>query len=124
LDSFGGAVPVDLGNAMENSSGVTEKNMEAQIYVDIAGAGYSELTTPAGSAKQHQWNLNDTFDISHRTQHWKFGVDFRQISTYQASHPFVIYGEYASVQSILTNSADSAEYENFLPSTPVYNEAS
>ncbi len=120
LDSFGGATPIDLGKSMGNTTGTTGKDVEAQIYLYVPGSGYGELSTPAVAVNQHQWNLTDTFDIVHRTQHWKFGVDFRQISTYQASDPVVIYGEYDSAQSILSNSTDFALYEKYLPSTPVY----
>lgn len=122
LDSFGGADPIDFGKAMGNTTGVTGKNVEAQLYIYVPGAGANVLTTPAVAVKQRQWNLTDTLDIAHRSQHWKLGVDFRHISTYQASDPIVIYGEYDSVQHILSNSTDFAEYQTYVPSTPVYNQ--
>jgi hypothetical protein len=122
MDSFGGAIPTDLGKALGNTTGVTGHNMVAETTVYVQGAGAGELSTPAADTKQHQWNLTDTFDITHRTQHLKFGVDFRQISTYQGSNPIVIDGEYYSAQDILSNSADFAEYANFIPSTPVFNQ--
>jgi hypothetical protein len=122
LDSFGGAVPIDLGKGMGNTNGITGQNAEAQLVLSIPGVGSDLLSTPAGNIKQHQWNVTDTFDIAHRAQHWKFGIDFRNISTTQTLHPFAVVGEYLSAQSILSNSAAVIEYGKYLPTTPLYNQ--
>jgi hypothetical protein len=122
IDSFGGAVPIDLGKAMGNINGVTGQTAEAQLFVYLPGAGYGNLVTPGQYSKQHQWNVTDTLDIARHAQQWKFGIDFRQISTVQTIDPFYIYGEYDSANSILTNSADEAQYGKYLPSQPVYNQ--
>jgi hypothetical protein len=121
-DSFGGAVPTDLGKAMGNTNGITGKTAEAELALEISGSGGSVLETPCLNIQQQQWNVTDTFDIVHRAQQWKFGIDFRQISTEQVLTPFVPLTEYLSAQSILSNSATVAEYAKFLPSKPVYNQ--
>jgi hypothetical protein len=124
MDSFGGAIPIDLGKAMGNTQGQSGHDVNAQLILLVAGAGTSALSTPAVSAKQHQWNITDTFDVTHGTQHWKLGVDYRQISTTQTNHPVVIVADYLSAQNILSNSADIAEYGKYLPATPVYDQFS
>jgi Carboxypeptidase regulatory-like domain/TonB-dependent Receptor Plug Domain/TonB dependent receptor len=120
VDSFGGAVPTDLGKAMGNTNGVTGQTAEAELAILISGSGETVLETPCQNSQQQQWNVTDTFDIVHGAQQWKFGIDFRQISTELALDPFVPVAEYLSTQSILSNSATVAEYQKYLPSTPVY----
>ena len=122
VDSFGGAVPIDLGKAMGNTNGITGQTAEAVFVLEISGSGDSVLETPCQNNQQHQWNVTDTFDIVHRAQQWKFGIDFRQISTKQVLNPFIPLAEYRSVQGILSNSATEAEYLKYLPSKPVYNQ--
>ncbi len=122
IDSFGGATPIDMGKAMGNTNGTTGQNAEAQLVVYLSGAGVGDLVTPAQFMRQHQWNVTDTFDFSHRAQHWKVGIDFRQISTEQSLTPFYALGEYIGTASILSNKATEAEYRKTLPSQPVYNQ--
>jgi hypothetical protein len=121
MDSFGGAVPIDLGKAFGNTTQVTGQNLEAGIVIEVAGAGLAALTTPGGFESQHQWNLTDTVDITHGAQHWKFGVDYRQIAS-SVNRPSILAGDYLSAQSVLTNSATEIEYEDLLTSQPVYNQ--
>jgi TonB-dependent Receptor Plug Domain. len=122
IDSFGGAVPIDLGKAMGNTNGATGHDAQAQLIVYLSGAGVGNLVTPAQFLKQHQWNITDTLDIAHRAQHWKFGIDFRQISTEQSLTPFSTFADYIGVTSILSNAATEVGYEKTLPSKPVYNQ--
>jgi hypothetical protein len=124
IDSFGGAVPIDLGEAMGNVNGVTGSTAAAQLVVYLAGAGVGNLVIPAQYAKQHQWNTTDTVEIAHGAQHWKFGIDFRQIVTEQSLHPFDVTADFIGASSILSNSATEVEYGIYLPSTPVYNQFS
>jgi hypothetical protein len=121
MDSFGGAVPIDLGKALGNTTEVTGQNLEGQLEIEIAGAGIGTLTTPAGFESQHQWNMTDTFDMTHGPQHWKFGVDFRQISS-SFDRPSIIAGIFTSANSVLTNSATEGAYEKFLGPQPAYNQ--
>ena len=122
VDSFGGAVPTDLGKAMGNRNGITGQTAQAEFVIEIPGSGDSVLETPCQNSQQQQWNVTDTFDIVHRAQQWKFGIDFRQTSTELMLDPFVPVALYLSAQSILSNSATVAEYAKFLPSTPIYNQ--
>jgi hypothetical protein len=122
MDSFGGATPVDLGKPLGSTHGGAGQNLEAQVFLDIAGAGAASLSTSVGHAEQHQWNLTDSLDIAHGNQQWKFGVDFRRLSTLRMLSPFGIYTEYDSAQSVLSNSSDFAEFWETLPETPVYNQ--
>lgn len=121
MDSFGGATPTDLGKGMGNTTGITGQSARAELYLFI-GAGYAFLDTPTTSAKQDQWNITDALDFARGTQHLKVGLDFRHMHTYQTVYPVEIYGEYDSTQSVLSDSADFAAYERYLPSTPVYNQ--
>jgi outer membrane receptor protein involved in Fe transport len=122
MDSFGGAIPIDLGQSMGNTTGTTGQTVEAQLALNITGAGQAELTIPASSAKQHQWNVTDTVDITYGAQQWKFGIDFRRIVTEQINDPFFIGAYYYSAQSVLSNSADDAEYDKQLIAVPVFNQ--
>ena len=122
VDSFGGAVPTDLGKAMGNTNGITGQTAEPELALEISGSGETALETPCQNNQQQQWNVTDAFDVVHRAQQWKFGIDFRKISTVQVEDPFVPTAIYLSAHSILSNSATVAEYAKFLPSKPVYNQ--
>lgn len=121
MDSFGGAVPVDLGKAMGNTTGITGQNLQAALVIQVAGAGLAALANAVGTATENPWNITDTVDFTHGAQHWKFGLDFRRIPgvTSQGS---LIEGEYTSVQSVLTNSAALGLYQSFLTIKPVFNQ--
>jgi hypothetical protein len=122
VDSFGGAVPTDLGKAMGNTNGITGQTAEPTLVLELPGSGETVLETPCQNNQQKQWNVTDAFDIVHRAQQWKFGIDFRKITTEQVQAPFFPLAEYLSAQSILSNSAIVAEYGITLPSKPVYNQ--
>jgi TonB dependent receptor len=119
MDSFGGAEPIDLAKAL-GSRGVAGKNTEAALELYFMDNGDAYLSTPVASGRQFQWNITDILDTTHGAQHWKLGVDLRQISTVQTPDPYYSYGEFESVQSVSSNSADYATTAIFIPSTPVF----
>lgn len=121
MDSFGGAAPVDLGQALGNTAGVSGQNVEAFLYVRAAAAGTAELETPANNTKQHQWNLTDAIDLSHGAQQWKFGVDFRRISSIIDYAPTFIGGYFFTAGSVASNTAE-AIYERNLSSQPTFDQ--
>lgn len=122
IDSFGGAVPLDLGKALGNTTtGVTGESLRAETYILAAGAGSAEMSVPAYLNKQHQWNLTDTINITHGTQQWTFGADFRRIFT-ELETAAAIEAVYVNVQSVLTNNTSEGYYSQYLPALPVFNQ--
>jgi hypothetical protein len=121
IDSFGGATPVDLGQAMGSTSGVAGQNLTPTIEIIVSGAGTAVLQMPAYSNKQHQWNLIDTMNLTRGRQQVKFGVDYRQIST-EAQDATAIEAIYLSAQSVLTNEATIGYYAKYLPAEPTFNQ--
>ena len=121
MDSFGGAVPIDLGKALGSTSGVTGQTVIAQTYLSAKGVGTTQMKTSASITKQHQWNLVDTFEITHGSQHLKVGVDFRQIAS-EATPANIIYAGFYTPQAALTNTATVAEYVKYLTNKPVFNQ--
>jgi hypothetical protein len=121
MDSFGGAVPVDLGRALGSTTGVTGQNVRAETTFEAAGVGLTQMNIPASIANQHQWNIVDSLDITHGSQQWKFGIDFRQIDN-EATRANVIYGLFSTPQSALSNVANTAEYIKYLTAKPVFNQ--
>lgn len=122
FDSFGGATPTDFAKAMGSTNGITGQNVETEFVVYIPGVGIADLEASPGSDQQYQWNLTDSFDIAHGTQRWKFGVDFRRVSTLRMEPPSGVLAEYLSAQNVLTNDANAAEAWITLPVTPIYNQ--
>lgn len=122
IDTFGGAVPIDLGKAIGITSGSTGQDLAPEMYLYFPGAGSSVLYVPAGLDQQHQWNLTDAFEMSRGKQQWKFGVDFRTITTLQAFSPIEAGAVYESAQSVLSNVATELEYLLFARSKPVFNQ--
>jgi hypothetical protein len=118
MDSFGGAEPIDLTKAL-GSPGVAGENTEDQLVLYFANSGTAQLALPVNSARQSQWNITDTSEITHGAEHWKLGVDFRQISTVQTPDTYYSYGEFDSLQNVLSNSTNYAETGISISATPV-----
>jgi hypothetical protein len=122
LDSFGGAIPSDLGKGMGSTTGITGQSIDAEFELSITGIGFAYLNTPTVGANQHQWNLTDTFEIVHGKQHWKIGADYRQVYSLITPAPISMFGLYLSANSVLNNLADSGSYSKSLSPSPVLNQ--
>ena len=121
LDTFGGAVPVNLASAVGAGA---FKDARVQMQILIPGAGISVLRDGNSRNRLRQLNLVDGFSILSGKHQFKFGADYRRIaSPADPSSPFVV-PTYLSAQSVITNNADLALVGVTLSATPIFNEFS
>lgn len=119
LDSFGGAVPIDLAEAMGLGASKTSSPY-FDIYID--GTGNDFLTYTNAETSQRQWNATDTVHLEVGRHTLALGVDYRRlVSPLNPPTPSVLT-EYFSEQSVLTNNADLSYIYKYLNATPIFNE--
>ena len=78
LDGFGGAIPVNLGQALGNAASSTAYN-DVALYFN--GVGSTSIGTQFLAAYQRQWNVTDTVSVVKANHRLKIGADFRRITS-------------------------------------------
>jgi hypothetical protein len=120
LDSFGGAVPVDLAGAF----GVTASPEASPAFVIyLPGVGESFLGIGSSKNESHQWNVVDVADYSLGKHLLKFGADYRRITSTLTPATPNLEGFYESAQSVLANRADLMFVLKSLRATPIFNQS-
>lgn len=120
LDTFGGAVPINLRSAMGIPG--TYSSSAPTPYIYISGVGSSALSGNDALTKFHQWNITDTLSWLKGHHALSFGVDERHISSSLAPPDLVALAEFLSRQSMIVNSVDYNFLEKNDPSVPIFNE--
>jgi hypothetical protein len=119
LDSFGGAVPVDLRQDFGLGDYPTSN---PEILIDMFGVGYGYVQEENPENKLHQWNLVDAVALASGRHSIKVGIDYRRIvSPVIPTSPYVS-AFYFSGSQVLDNSADLMLIGKDLPTTPEFNE--
>src|SRR5260370_1864995 len=121
LDSFGGAKPIDLAQAM----GLGSYAAPAPFFqILIPGVGGYILTPDTARNIGRQWNVIDTFSITSGHHQVRVGIDYRRIkSPIVPTSPFE-NAIWNSENSILANSADLLILVKTNGATPIFNELS
>lgn len=114
---FGGAIPFDF-SSLPGPAGQPAKN----LTMVLAFGGFPTWQALANTNSQRQYNITDTYSWSHGAHQWRFGVDWRRLTTFVrpvTNDQFYLFGSEASVTA---NSADLAEVVSFtsIPVKPVY----
>jgi hypothetical protein len=78
IDSFGGAVGINLAQAMGVGS---YPNALPVFFFNVNGVGYASLTTLDRGTRTHQWNVVDTGSQKFGGHFLKFGFDYRRIDS-------------------------------------------
>jgi len=117
LDSFGGAIPINLAAAV----GVASPNASPGFGL-ILGPGSSGISTTKSNSEGRQWNVIDTFSLSLGHHLLKFGMDYRRIKSPLHSSSPVEEPDFQSVGSVLSSTADFAVVQQQLGSEPLFNE--
>jgi hypothetical protein len=119
IDDFGGAVPINLSEAVGAGA---HPYAEPFIFLFFPGIGRSSLASPNTSNVSNQWNITDTLNVSHGRHQMKFGIDYRHIgSPLNPSSPLV-EAIYESRQSLITNQATILDLVNRIGAEPIFNE--
>ena len=117
LDSFGGATPVNLGQALGNEASFAALS---SFSLQFNGVGGASLAAGNTANYGNQWNLQDNVSWAAGRHLLKVGVDYRRVlSPFVAANPY-LSPSYESPTSVLTNSADYTVIERNLAAQPLY----
>jgi hypothetical protein len=107
LTNLGGAIPFSYSNLSgPNGQTATLSNVNENFYL-LYGAGPSWLVGPS-TAAQRQYNVVDTYSWSHGVHQFKFGLDWRRLTTLTSSPSTSQSPLFFSEASVLSNSVDLA----------------
>lgn len=118
-DGFGGAVPINLPQAL-GMGAFSRPNPTVFLY--FPAIGYAELQGGPTENIARQWNLVDSFSFSVGDHQLKGGLDYRHIKSPLRPYDAAAFTEFLSAKSIINGSPDFALAENAFSSTPVFNE--
>lgn len=114
LDSFGGAVPIDLRAAFGIGAYPTS---QPSPYLTIAGVGTSSIYDYDAATRLHQWNITDNVSFAANHHFLRFGLDYRHLVSPLDKTPLYISPTYPTRQSMVTNVADlsTIKYNSAIP---------
>jgi hypothetical protein len=123
LDSFGGAQPINLSQAM----GVDGYgNAYPVVVLYVPSVGISELSINNTSNRLRQWNAVDAFSLTLGHHQIKFGLDYLRtkspIAPYNPIAEAEFYNSTSLLPSIQSNQAAFLSLSNTLGATPITNE--
>jgi hypothetical protein len=119
LDNFGGATPVNLGDAM-GAGGYNSVNPVVVMYVPGVGNPVMDVLDSIDTGRQ--WNAVDTVSVLMGHHTFKFGIDYRHIKspiTPSAVEPYVYF---ATPQQATSDTPSYPYVFRDLPATPLFNE--
>lgn len=118
LDSFGGAVPIDLASSMVSGAAAQSSFEE----MNFAGIGLGYLGTQNSQNLSRQWNLVDTVDVLSGHHNWKLGLDYRRVKSPTLPAYPSVSAYFFSAHSALNNRVDDLLLQQGVATTPIFNE--
>jgi len=119
LDSFGGAVPLDVSSLPGANGGMFAA--AGQLFVGLAYGGTAIVNTNNSSASQHSLNVVNTSHLFHGNHNLAFGIDFRRISTAASIIPIAEQVLFSNLGSVLQNSGTATvSSQSQVPLEPIY----
>jgi hypothetical protein len=117
LDNFGGALPIDLASAVGQGASA---GAQPSLFLQFAGAGYTELSSGASANGLRQWNAVNTLGWTAGKHAFKFGVDYRHIRSPIQPSALQMYPLFFGATDVLNNSASEISVLDFSRATPVF----
>lgn len=118
LLSFAGGQAVDLAK-LQGFPVSSNQNSEVEAVFVLPG-GASSVLQNVSSGSQTQWNVVDIVALSRGRQLFKFGVDYRRLTPFQAEpSPAAIY-EFLGESQVLTNTPGIVEGVTTAAAYPLY----
>ena len=119
LDDFGGATPINLGDAM-GASGYSRVDPVVILYVEGIGNPVMEVLNTLNL--QRQWNLVDTISVLVGHHSLKFGVDYRHIKSPTTPPDVEPYAYFTTPQQAISGSPAIPYVLRYLSATPLFNQ--
>ncbi len=121
VSDFGGATPINLSQTLGLGNSPTT---EAEFLLYFPSIGGTPLITQGGSNVGSQWNIVDTVSRTWKRHQFKFGVDYRRITTTLVSPDPYAIGEFTTAASVMTNKATLLELLHFRDGAPLFHQTS
>ena len=102
LDTFGGAVPIDL---RELGGFAANSNVGTQVALYFF-PNFADVFQSKDIGSQRQWNVIDTIAVALGRHQFKFGIDYRRLAPTLSPHSPDLYYEFDSSASVQANSVD------------------
>jgi hypothetical protein len=118
-DDFGGAVPINLANAMGAGS---YQQVVPVISINIVGIGAPLFSVFNSQNLGRQWNLVDSISLLKGHHNLKFGVDFRHIKSVVAPPQIEPYGVFQTPQGVIHGTPTIPFVFSFRQATPVFHQ--
>jgi hypothetical protein len=117
LDSFGGAVPVNLAAA---TGAGPSPSAQPVVVLEFAGAGETEISTGPSTNGLRQWNAVDTLSYVTGKHALKFGVDYRHLNSPIGTLSPQVYTFFLGASDVLNNAATETAVLELDRSTPIF----
>jgi hypothetical protein len=117
LDGFGGATPIDLAAAVGQGASLAAT---PSIFLDFAGAGYSELSSGVSGNGLRQWNAVNTWAWTPGKHAFKFGVDYRHINSPILPSTLQMYPLFFGAADVLNNAPSITSVLAISHATPIF----
>jgi hypothetical protein len=117
LDGFGGAMPINLAAAVGQGASTTAT---PSIFLDFAGAGYTELSSGVSGNGLRQWNAINTWAWIPGKHAFKFGVDYRHIDSPILPSTLQLYPSFLGAADVLNNAATETSVLALSRATPIF----
>jgi hypothetical protein len=96
----------------------------ANVFIHVAGAGDSGISTDNATSSFDQWNLRNTFSLQVAKHLFKFGIDQRHISSTINPAALSVQADFFSRQSMLNGVASDLAITKSVPASPTLNQFS
>jgi hypothetical protein len=126
LDNHFSFLSVSLGTTLNPELGIPPSvtSASADVFIDVPGAGPSEIKTDNTSGSLRQWDLRDTFSAEVRHHLLRFGIDQRQIASGVNPPALTVEADFFDRDSMLENLASDIAITRNDPARPVFNQFS
>lgn len=94
----------------------------ADAFIQVPGAGVSEIKTDEAASSLHQWDLRDTFTAQAGHHLLRFGIDERHIVSEVRPPALSVEADFFDRNSIVKNLASDMAITKSDPATPIFNE--
>jgi hypothetical protein len=120
LDNFGGAQAFKISQ-VPGFGGASAPSFAQYSFALLFGSAPGFDLGPQQNA-QRQWNVTDSFTVSHGSHSLKFGTDYRRLSTDARSRQLIEQGFFFSNSEVLQNAPSflSAGSDALVPPRPFY----
>ena len=122
LDNFFYSSAFHYGTALNALVGIppSPDSASADVFIQIPGAGPSEIQTDQATGSLHQWNIRDTISAQIGSHLLRLGIDQRHVASEIHPPEVSVEADFFSKQALLQNSASAISITRNTPATPLF----